>query len=771
MAGRRRILLLFVFLAGVAVGAILANTFTIHFLSDVQDSQRRGDEDTKSICDCPRQDSVTVSATSPPPVSVVATQLTLDQLKSDFTNRGGPIRVQYGARSLAKGSVLVAVMTSEGNIARASSVYSSWTAEASEVILFVGENCCAPSVETQGLPIIKLRGVRDEASVSFEKTAAALKFIEHNHQGTYRWLLKVSDDAYVNMRRMDELLAQFNPLLPQYLGNRRDGPQTAAYCCEEAAGVVLSASVVNSLVPVLGECGSRLNSEGLKEDEVLGRCVMAAVSINCTQLHSSYLEQHNTPSSSSSILPSLKSDPAYRNAVAVYHITKPEDMSLLHWYYQREEHHLLRERMDSVEQQLDALCIQLLIEDCRPRSMVETCSQQSITCSPHVDLPSPPPTSPHTLEDMVSWDFLDKGALYNDRSIYPSHAFRVMEPRKHEMKALNAEVTKEASRQYGKPLRFRKIVGGYTRYSPLVGVEYIMDAVFLDRSALNSAVNLRVRLVRPLAPNYIAQQESSDSSAIVNVIMPVSNVESRFAGFLEMYENVALKNHEPVRLILVTYGEEGVAFVNRVMQPFVARNADFRFTVVKGEGAFTRAQSVHLGMSQLGDADLAFVCDVDMEIKNHFFNRCRRNPVRGKRVFFPEFFKTYNLDFVNRHKEGTPPKDSIIRSYGHWASYSYGMMCIFKSDYLAVGGMKMDIVGWGDEDVEFYERVLDKSLEVIRAPDTGLFHRWHEKECPASLPATQYQHCLSSKAENLADRMELANYIFELQQNRTTMCT
>lgn len=446
-------------------------------------------------------------------------------------------------------------------------------------------------------------------------------------------------------------------------------------------------------------------------------------------------------------------------------------MTLLHWYYKREEYNLLRERLDSVEQLIDMLCTQLLIEDCRPSSMDGACSQQTSTCSPQVNLPSPLPISPHTIEDMVSWDFFDKGALYNDRSIYPSHSFRVMEPRKREMKALNVEVTKEASRQYGKPLRFRKIIGGYTRYSPLVGVEYIMDAVFLDRSTMNGAVHLRVGLVQPLAPNYIAQHETSDSSAIVNVIMPVSNVESRFAGFLEMYENVALKNHEAARLILVTYGEEGVAFVNKVMQPYIERNADFKFTIVKGEGAFTRSQSIHLGMTQLGDADLAFVCDVDMEIKNHFFNRCRRNPVQGKRVFFPEFFKTYNLDFVNRHKDGTPPKDFIIRSYGHWASYSYGMMCIFKSDYLAVGGMKMDIVGWGDEDVEFYERVLGKSLEVIRAPDTGLFHRWHEKECPATLPATQYQHCLSSRAENLADRMELANYIFELQQNRTSKCT
>ena len=490
--------------------------------------------------------------------------------------------------------------------------------------------------------------------------------------------------------------------------------------------------------------------------------------IHIPQLCSGCVKPLNAPSSSPLLPADLLSDPAYRNALAVCHVTEPEDMNLLHWYYKREEHHHLRERMEAVVDQIDALCPSLMMEDCTPTAA--PCPPRGDLAPPAPgDLPSPPPNSPHTIEDMVSWDFFDKGACYNDRSIHPSHAFRVMESRKYEMKSLNAEATKEASRRYGKPLRFRKIIGGYTRYSPLVGVEYVMDAVFLDRSSVGAGpVHLRVGLVRPFAPGYVARDESSDTTTVVNFIVPVSNVDSRFAGFLEMYENIAIKNQEAVRLIVVTYGEEGGAFVNQAMQPYVERNANFKSTVVKGLGTFTRAQSIHLGMDQLEDSELAFMCDVDMEIKNHFFNRCRRNPVRGKRVFFPEFFKMYNLDFVNRHKDGAPPRDTIIRSYGHWASYSYGMVCIYKSDYVAVGGMNRDIVGWGEEDVDFYQRVLGKSLEVVRAPDTGLFHRWHEKECPATLPAMQYQHCLSSRAENLADRMELANYIFELQQNRSS---
>ncbi len=54
---------------------------------------------------------------------------------------------------------------------------------------------------------------------------------------------------------------------------------------------------------------------------------------------------------------------------------------------------------------------------------------------------------------------------------------------------------------------------------------------------------------------------------------------------------------------------------------------------------------------------------------------------------------------------------------------------------------------------------------MLRAPDTGLSHRWHDKSCPKSLTPKQHKHCLSSQQENLADRKELARYIYDLGVN------
>ena len=58
------------------------------------------------------------------------------------------------------------------------------------------------------------------------------------------------------------------------------------------------------------------------------------------------------------------------------------------------------------------------------------------------------------------------------------------------------------------------------------------------------------------------------------------------------------------------------------------------------------------------------------------------------------------------------------------------MVCISGSDFAGTNGYNPNIVGWGREDVEFYERVLtNASLQVMRAVDEGLIHIWHPKEC------------------------------------------
>ena len=104
---------------------------------------------------------------------------------------------------------------------------------------------------------------------------------------------------------------------------------------------------------------------------------------------------------------------------------------------------------------------------------------------------------------------------------------------------------------------------------------------------------------------------------------------------------------------------------------------------------------------------------VDLNVERAFLQRCRRSAIQGKMVYFPEMFKLYNMKYVYRNC--TPPKTfGLNRKHGFWeyyTLYSYGMACMYKSDYST---MDQSLVGWGGEDPGHYheEEVRSASDEL-----------------------------------------------------------
>lgn len=443
-------------------------------------------------------------------------------------------------------------------------------------------------------------------------------------------------------------------------------------------------------------------------------------------------------------------------------VSSAQEIKLMYQFFRRNDLKHAVAEAQYIESQLNELCHEA---ESSPSPNCETSM-----CAYHTSGPQKCPNAGYVavaaksypyvgIRDYAAWEYFDSTTLCNDMLPQPSYWLRVKKDRRHELQVVLGRMVQVASEQYGRPLKFKRVLNGYVRHNPARGSEYIIDAQFIDRRAGGKIVDTRVSLVKPLALNYLTMQEAPNKEAVVNFIVPIAKVNDRFKDFMRMYEVIGLKTGEKINLLLAVYGESDVQFVNGVLEPYRAKYPGAVMTVLKGQGTFSRGRALHLGMSSLKDEQLAFLCDVDMDVGINFFDRCRRNTIRGKRVYYPEFFKLYNLEYVY-HGMRKPSHIGLRRYNGHWAYYSYGMLCIYKSDYQAVGGMNTNIVGWGDEDVNFFEKVLRKKLEVLRAPDPGLKHRWHVKVCPQSLSKKQYQHCLSSRAENLADRIELANYIY-----------
>ena len=78
---------------------------------------------------------------------------------------------------------------------------------------------------------------------------------------------------------------------------------------------------------------------------------------------------------------------------------------------------------------------------------------------------------------------------------------------------------------------------------------------------------------------------------------------------------------------------------------------------------------------------------------------------------------------------------------GSEISCSYGQVSIYKSDLDVVGGYDTKLRGWGKEDIDVIQRVLDTNLTVFRAPDVDLIHKFHQNFCDPDLPWDNYAMC------------------------------
>ena len=371
--------------------------------------------------------------------------------------------------------------------------------------------------------------------------------------------------------------------------------------------------------------------------------------------------------------------------------------------------------------------------------------------------PLPPPQHDVT-PTFQPWQTITSNTVYSEDTELP--AVRVSPVLSSELNLLIANALYQINTQESPALQFKKLGSAMVRYNAATGREAILDIELWN--SRNETLTRRVHFRRPPG-DIISIRETDDYNATVHVIVPISNVEERFRLFLKSYLS-STRRRPHAKLILVVYGQEEFTHVGLLVAQYTRNRRDTSITILRGVGEFARGRAMDQGLNKLANNHLAFLCDVDITIDDDFWNRCRMNAIQGKRVYYPVFFSLYNMDYAY-HNKIKPNGFWVSREHGHWVWYSYGMVCIYKSDYLASGGFDTSIVGWGGEDTDFFERVRRRAkLEVIKAPDPSLIHRWHSKHCSASLNPQQYYDCLGSKAEALAGKKQLAEYIFQLEE-------
>ena len=456
---------------------------------------------------------------------------------------------------------------------------------------------------------------------------------------------------------------------------------------------------------------------------------------------------------------------SFRDMLTLHPVQTRAHMKLVHLFVKDREAQSLKKQSQVLTNIVEGMCSSILQDSVEPAVTANICNTTAgahHTSRGRASQLFQKPFALQSSSEVTPWVSFSDKTVYTGTSVQP--ATRITCEMEVELAYVAEKAVQHINMFQEEEVKLRSIQSGYVRYRGSQGREYILDLQLANRYG-NSKQH--VEILRPHEPVLMFKEVPVLSRPeVVNFVVPLTHVTERFAEFLKMYEHICLATAESCRLVLSVLGKKDLSHIKQSIAELEAKYPKglFKIVVSSSSKLFSRARALHFGLSALNGSDLAFLCDADMRITNkHFLDNCRQNAIQGKRVYYPEVFLYYDMSYAYRF-DRKPAQFAITRRHGHWGTYGYGMVVLYKSDYDQTTGFDISNEGWGGEDEDLFQKLVKANLEVLKAPEPLLYHRYHERVCDHNLGAAKMAACQSSRSELLADRMQLADYVRYLEQ-------
>ena len=255
------------------------------------------------------------------------------------------------------------------------------------------------------------------------------------------------------------------------------------------------------------------------------------------------------------------------------------------------------------------------------------------------------------------------------------------------------------------------------------------------------------------------------------MIVPVSGRLLTLKRLLTNFDQVVMRSNDVdltnihLYIILMETAEdsgERMSTIAEYIKKFLQTHQASRIHLLEVEnGNFTRGYARSYGASRFNETDLLFFIDLDMVFTRDLFTRIRHHTIYNKQVYFPIIFSQYDPQYweklaIQANFSFFHLRDDI----GYWRQYGFGMLGIYKGDLGQIGNWNVEISGWGKEDVEIYDKLVQSAtLNVFRTIDNSLMHIFHTKECSPSLREDQMNMCKGTKSITLGSQRILVEYV------------
>ena len=203
-------------------------------------------------------------------------------------------------------NLLIGVLTAEKYLlTRAIAIHKTWGQDlglSSQLFFFVGEDCNTDHHSLRDLPIIKLRGVKDDVYPPQEKAFALWHYLNQHHVNQFKWFLRADDDLYVRVSKLEAALQRLDWREQLEIGHPGYGLEEdrkrlkllpGENYCMGGPGVILSAPALGAVSKFLGWCQEAVREYNkdkdrergwYNEDVELGRCISRTLGISCSPL-------------------------------------------------------------------------------------------------------------------------------------------------------------------------------------------------------------------------------------------------------------------------------------------------------------------------------------------------------------------------------------------------------------------------------------------------------------------------------------------------------
>ncbi|CAF1211934.1 unnamed protein product [Adineta ricciae] len=585
------------------------------------------------------------------------------------------------------------------------------------------------------LYIVKLKHVENHYPPQ-KKSFYAMKFLYTFYQHRTSWVLRLDDNAYVHIEKLIPWLKSIDHRQALYIGQggtgRRNGPAVhfppEKYFCMGGSGVILSQQTLMQLGPWLDQC---YRNELLTnhEDVELGRCILTHVQIGCTNAYDSKVlfYHHYGPyySFGDDFTPKIIS-----HAFILHPIKNRTVFRQLYSFFLRQNHHPTN------------------ISEWKPLN-----SETHVTFLNNREL--------DTTRDIQLQLIDGRWKVYIDTTVrsYIERLQKIWYHRSSNWTVANGKAT-----------------FGYHRAGFKHGLELITEILLNLRSTHISPVQSLIVRKRFYIRQGLVNQNRMTYREIINVnhesqlnlIVVANNKDNALLRFIRNFHDEILhySARKPLFTLTILYfSQNNSSALNLIYQLSVRYPSAIHLSIVNStQHTYNRGLGRQLASNYFTTNQLLFFLDVDLTFTGQALVNTREMiihllSISSCAVYFPIVYSTFSNTFNPTYQQ----LSRIEKDSGLFSIYGFGNVAVRKGDLDRVGGWELNNHEWGIEDVNLFQRFVNRSAEcyVFRAVEPDLRHYYHKKMCQGIQNPAREKMCIDAEASLLGSQKDMVNYIFK----------